>query len=80
MITCKDVCDTASDYLDTPPGLLTRLSLRMHLLICKHCRRYLRQLAMSNRAARKLQPSYEPGDEEIDRLIERLKNASSPNN
>lgn len=73
MITCKQVTDRASDYVDTPPGLMSRISLRIHLIMCKHCRRYLHQLRISSRASAEIGKPEPPGDDEIDRLVERLK-------
>lgn len=73
MITCKQVYRTASDYLDTPPGLITRLMLWLHLMMCKHCRRYVRQFRLSSQASGQLVRPDEPDDNEINRLVEQLR-------
>jgi anti-sigma factor RsiW len=44
MMSCRDVAALANDHVD---GLLTRrqrLGVRLHLMMCKHCRRAIRQL------------------------------------
>lgn len=45
MLKCKHLVDSADlliDNVELRPG--QRLSLHLHLLMCRHCRRYLRQL------------------------------------
>lgn len=44
MLNCRDVTQHASDYLDKTLPLGQRLRLRLHLFMCIHCRRYLKQL------------------------------------
>lgn len=42
MYTCRHATEHASEYLD---GTLPRVTgLRLHLLICRNCRRYLAQI------------------------------------
>ena len=50
---------TASDRLASA-GFRQRLAVRMHLLMCRHCRRYARQLRAVARAARELARGTEP--------------------
>ena len=73
MITCKDVSDTASDYLEGPTTFLQRFSLRLHLSMCVKCRRYMRQLKLASGVAKKISEPFEPSDEEIESLIQELK-------
>lgn len=44
MLSCREVTEAASDYLEQELGSWARLQLRMHLAMCRHCRRYMRQL------------------------------------
>ncbi len=45
MLKCKEVVDRADALVDgTPLSWRERFALRMHLLMCHHCRRYVRQL------------------------------------
>ncbi len=45
MLTCRELAHRhASDYVDGQLGWRARLSVRFHLLICDHCRRFLAQL------------------------------------
>ncbi len=53
MLSCSDVTRLwASDEIRRTP-LRTRLAWRLHLLMCRHCRRYVRELAAIGVAARK---------------------------
>ncbi|MEX2488073.1 MAG: zf-HC2 domain-containing protein [Pseudomonadales bacterium] len=72
MITCKQVYETASDYMDTSSSLTTRIWLRLHLMMCKHCRRYVHQLRITSSATAHLDKPKIPEDEEIDRLVNKL--------
>ena len=48
MLKCKEVVDRADALVDgTPLSWRERFALRMHLLMCHHCRRYVRQLHAS---------------------------------
>lgn len=45
MLKCKDVVEKADALVDgSPLTWRERLAMRLHLLICHHCRRYVRQL------------------------------------
>ncbi len=44
MLSCREVTQHVSDYLDKTLPLGQRLKLRLHLFVCIHCRRYLKQL------------------------------------
>ena len=44
MLTCKEVAALASKALDTRLAWSERLGMRMHLLLCRMCSRYIEQL------------------------------------
>jgi predicted anti-sigma-YlaC factor YlaD len=52
MLTCRQVADRASDYLEREASPFTRLQIRLHLLMCRACRQYVRQLALTRDALR----------------------------
>jgi hypothetical protein len=52
--TCKEITRLASQRLDGPLPLTTRLRLRLHTLICVWCQRYLEQVKLVHDTA----PSY----------------------
>ena len=38
MMSCKEVAELSSDYLDQELSTLRRFSLRLHILLCRECR------------------------------------------
>ena len=44
--TCSEAARLMSDSQEVPLSLTARLGLRLHLTICRQCRRYLRQLEL----------------------------------
>lgn len=44
MITCEEAGKLISESMDHTPPLLERMNLKMHLLMCKVCPTYMRQL------------------------------------
>lgn len=54
MLSCKEVSRLVSRSLDHPLPIGNRLAVRMHLMICKLCSRYRRQLLFLRQATRHL--------------------------
>ncbi len=44
MLSCRDVHDLASAHIDRELPWRRRMAVRLHLAMCKHCRRLMRQL------------------------------------
>jgi predicted anti-sigma-YlaC factor YlaD len=44
MLSCKELTEIATDYLEQDLRWRQRLSVRVHLWMCSHCRRYLNQM------------------------------------
>lgn len=45
MLTCKELSEKATDYLEGALSPAQLAGIKMHLLMCKHCRAYVDQLA-----------------------------------
>jgi hypothetical protein len=54
VLSCKQVVDGADRLLAGEMSLRQRLAVRLHLLICIHCRRYLRQMGLLLKALPRL--------------------------
>lgn len=69
MLTCKELVAYSSDYLDGQLTLRQRLAVRAHLAMCGNCRRFIRQMKLTQAVIRQM-----PEDElpELDALAERL--------
>lgn len=53
MMTCKDVSTLVSLGDVGSWSVSRRLAIRVHLLMCRHCRAFARQVEMLTRAARR---------------------------
>lgn len=47
MLSCQELSDLASQLLEERARLPQRIAARWHLMTCRHCRRYLRQLRLT---------------------------------
>jgi predicted anti-sigma-YlaC factor YlaD len=54
MLKCRDVAEQASGYIDHELSWRGRLAVRLHLLMCRACREYVRQLSLVARTLRHL--------------------------
>ena len=72
MLTCKDVA-TAIGQDDVRAVPWWRgLALRLHLLMCPHCRRYAAQIRAIGTAARSLLRQHGAGPRVLERLTETI--------
>lgn len=71
MLSCREVTRAVAtgEWEEAAPG--RRLQIRLHLLMCRHCRRYTAQIRAIGQAAREL--FREAPDEEA--AVDRLRNA-----
>jgi predicted anti-sigma-YlaC factor YlaD len=44
MLTCQELTELVTDYLEGRQSLGQRLRFEIHLGMCRHCRAYLRQM------------------------------------
>jgi hypothetical protein len=54
MLTCKDVTERCTDYLERDVSWGARLQYRMHLAMCAVCRRYVAQMRVTAAILRRL--------------------------
>ncbi|MGE3718540.1 MAG: zf-HC2 domain-containing protein [Bauldia sp.] len=53
MLSCREVTAFANDYVDHQLSGWRLMQVRMHLLGCRHCRAFVRQLKTVTRLVRK---------------------------
>lgn len=70
MLRCRDVEQQASEYLDQELTPLLQLRFRMHLLICRNCRRYIQQLRLTVSSLKQLKPA---PLSDTDALVEKMR-------
>jgi hypothetical protein len=54
MISCKEATELMSQEKDRPLGLAERIGLRVHVLFCRGCTNYRRQMDVLSAACRRL--------------------------
>lgn len=79
-LPCREMTRLASESLDHELGALEWCALRSHMLYCKACRRFLRQILFLRRALKRLATRVEtddalPGPELPSEVRERIKAA-----
>jgi anti-sigma factor RsiW len=70
-LTCRDVTDRASEYLDDRLPILTKVRVGLHLASCAHCHTYVKQIDLVSSALRSL-PELYPSQANRFRLSERF--------
>lgn len=78
--SCREMTRLASESLDHDLGRTERAALRLHVLYCRGCRRYLRQITLLKNALRGLSARVEddrllPGTALPDDVRDRIKRA-----
>ena len=56
MKKCRQITALISQLADRPLTRSERLALRLHLMICPHCREYARQIELVQHAVKKFEP------------------------
>ncbi|RBW51989.1 zf-HC2 domain-containing protein [Marinobacter sp. F3R11] len=74
MLMCRDLADIASDYIDGELTSRQNLSVKMHLMMCKHCRTFIGNLRASTEMM-KAHSSGRPNEEFMRRIDERVAEA-----
>lgn len=52
MLSCKELVALASDYLDKETNSTLTWKIRMHLLVCGHCRTFVRHLDITRKVCK----------------------------
>lgn len=76
MLSCQDLSQKASEYLDGELPLRTRMQIRLHTFFCENCRRYLHQLRLAV-GALALSADTEDDDRAGDRILHLLSHAEA---
>lgn len=72
MLSCKEVTEIVTDYVEGRMSLADRMRFQMHIGMCKHCRAYLRQMKATVAALGKLPDDAPMPDDVRDELRERF--------
>ncbi len=72
MLTCRDINERSSEYLDQQMSFMQRMNFRMHLMLCKHCSRFMRQLEAVVHTLHRLSPQQSTSEEQLEELVDKL--------
>lgn len=74
MLKCRDVTELGSDHLDGHTSAAKKLQVQLHLMICKHCRRFMRHLDHSRQTGAAIARRLWRGDDQAAKhIMESLK-------
>lgn len=54
MLSCRELTEKAPAWLDGQLSCSDRMSIRLHLMLCVHCRRYVKQLEATRQVLSRL--------------------------
>lgn len=49
MMSCREVCEKAQDHVDGELSALSRLRIRLHVMMCRNCAGFLDQTRQTRR-------------------------------
>ncbi|WP_323814499.1 zf-HC2 domain-containing protein [Cellvibrio sp. NN19] len=64
MLSCKQVATLASQYLDQETPTPLKWKIRMHLMMCANCRRFMRHLKITQTMAKDIDITNSEADTE----------------
>jgi len=57
VLNCKQVTETAEEYLDENIPFRKKMAIKLHLMMCVHCRRYIDQYQITKGVIQKMMQS-----------------------
>lgn len=77
MLTCQQLTELVTEYLEGRMSLWRRAQVQMHLGMCKHCRAYLHQMKTTVRTLGCLPQEQMPADIKA-QLLKRFSSMAPP--
>jgi predicted anti-sigma-YlaC factor YlaD len=71
--TCRQVAEQLSENLDQNVTGVKWFKLKIHLLMCKYCRQYGKQLDLSSKTINLAEPKVKPSEEFKDKMVQQYK-------
>jgi predicted anti-sigma-YlaC factor YlaD len=72
MMTCKEISLLASDYVDDEIHGMKRWKIRVHLLACKKCSRFVKQMRVVKDLLNETPTAEEPTEEHVHEIVEEI--------
>lgn len=70
MINCRQAAEQLSENLDEPMVGFARLKLKLHLLLCKYCRNYGKQMLITTQTIKLHHSKAQPSQQLTQALVE----------
>jgi flavin-binding protein dodecin len=78
VLSCKSIVHQASDFADKNLSWREVLSIKMHLLICVHCRRFMKHFKTTIKVGADIaQQQDKPSPTEITKVLDTIKSLDS---
>ena len=68
MLKCKQVSEQASEYVDGNVSGLHKVKFQMHLMMCTHCRSFIKKIKLTKDMVAKLSPM-PASDDQLDKIM-----------
>lgn len=79
MLSCREITELATAYTEGALSFTDRWSVRLHLAMCGHCRRYVKQLRLTVSALGRVpRPAPEPSPEAREALLKAFRHWQKP--
>ncbi|HEY3452759.1 MAG TPA: zf-HC2 domain-containing protein [Myxococcales bacterium] len=72
MLTCQQLTELVTDYLEGRLSFGQKVSFQMHLGMCRHCRAYVAQMSLTLRTLGKVDVEKQVPDDVRDELLRRF--------
>jgi predicted anti-sigma-YlaC factor YlaD len=72
MFSCKDIHQRSSQYINGENSLLTKAGVLMHILMCGHCRLFIKQLRLTVKTIKKIPQHQQHNEDELDAMVDKL--------
>ncbi|WP_455206692.1 zf-HC2 domain-containing protein [Kaarinaea lacus] len=73
MLSCKDVTEKASSYIDKELPFFTRMQVKLHVFVCVNCQRYINQLQITIRTLGRMKKDVPVSEHVVDDIVSNLK-------
>ena len=64
MLSCRDITEQATEYLERSQPFWSRALFRLHLGMCRHCQEFVRQIELTADALRAAASPVGPGPDD----------------
>lgn len=73
LLTCQQVATLASDYLDNQADRKLTFKIRVHLMMCANCRRFVKHLKLTKDVVPQFTQGYEQAPVDAEAILRRIK-------